>query len=83
MGRIVHLSVGLSELVDQFDDNDNFGPTTLMDKHYATLAETRLGVPAGRPPPRLSHPSSRKPHSQLAIRRETAQNQWAAPSALT
>jgi len=43
----------------------------VMDEYYATLAETWLGVPAGDLLPGSPNPSSRKPHSQLAIRRET------------
>ena len=42
-----------------------------VDEYYATLAETWLGVPAGDLLPGSPNPSSRKPHSQLATRRET------------
>jgi hypothetical protein len=34
-----------------------------MEKYYATLAETWLGLPAGDLPPCSYNPSSRKPHS--------------------
>jgi dihydrofolate reductase len=57
--------------LDQLDEDDNFVATTLMDQYYATLAETWFGVPAGDLLPGSPTPSSRKPHSQLAIRRET------------
>lgn len=42
-----------------------------VDEYYATLAETWLGVPAGDLLPGSPNPSRRKPHSQLATRRET------------
>jgi hypothetical protein len=53
--------------LDQFDEDDNFGPTTVVDEYYATLDEAWLGVPAGDLLPGSPNPSSRKPHSQLAI----------------
>jgi hypothetical protein len=53
--------------LDQFDEDDDFGPTTLMDGYDATLAETWLGVPAGDLLPGSPTPSSRKPQSHLAI----------------
>ena len=57
--------------LDRFDEDDNFVATTLMDKYYARLAGTWPGVPGGDLLPGAPKPSSRKPHSQLAIRRET------------
>jgi uncharacterized protein (DUF1501 family) len=69
--------------LEQLDEDDNFVATTLMDQYYATLAETWFGVPAGDLLPGSPTPSSRKPHSQLAINVRRAQNQCAAPSALT
>src|SRR5215471_6315552 len=33
--------------LDQFDEDDSFVATTLMDEYYAGLAETWLGVPVG------------------------------------
>jgi hypothetical protein len=52
-----------------------------VDEYYATLAETWLGVPAGDLLPGSPNPSSRKLSLRLGVRR--AQNQRAAPSALT
>jgi hypothetical protein len=69
--------------LDQFDEDDNFVATTLMDQYCTRLAETWLGIPAGDLLPGSPKSSSRNPHSQLAIRRESAQNQCAGPSALT
>jgi uncharacterized protein (DUF1501 family) len=41
--------------LDQLDEDDNFVASILMDRYYATLAETWFGVPAGdllpAPPP--------------------------------
>ena len=69
--------------LDQFDEDDNFGPTTLTDEDYATLAETWLGVPAGDLLPALptAPVGSRILSLRLGVRR--AQNQCAGPSALT
>ena len=69
--------------LDRFDEDDNFVAATLMDKYYARLAGTWPGVPAGDLLPGAPKPSSRKSHSQLAIRLRRAQIQCAGPSALT
>jgi hypothetical protein len=54
-----------------------------VDEYYATLAETWLGVPAGGLLPGSPNPSSRKPHPHWRLGVRRAQNQRAAPSALT
>ena len=64
-----------------FDEEDNFGPTTLMDEYYATLAETWLGAPPATSSPALPTPPVGSRTLSLRLGDRRAQNQCAAPSA--